>query len=62
METVMPEDMNTLEDEDKIEREQDQLAQNMFAYRKSLGVNSVKEILLFSHKYFDTLELLTFFV
>ena len=31
METVMPEDMNTLEDEDKIEREQAILAQNMFA-------------------------------
>ena len=49
-----------MENEDKIESEQGQLARNMIACLRSLYVNSLKETLPFSHKYFDTKELLTF--
>ena len=59
MEAVMLKDMTTLDNEDKIQREQDKLAQNMRVCQRSLEVNSVKEILPYSHKYFDILELLT---
>ena len=51
-----------MENEDKIESEQGQLARNMIACLRSLYVNSLKEILPFSHNYFDTKELLTFCV
>ena len=61
-----------MENEDKIESEQGQLAKNMIACLRlaknmiaclrSLYVNSLKEILPFSHDYFDTKELLTFCV
>ena len=43
-----------MENEDKIESEQGQLARNMIACLRSLYVNSLKEILPFSHNYFDT--------
>ena len=51
-----------MENEDKIESEQGQLARNMIACLRSLYVNSLKETLPFSHNYFDTKELLTFCV
>ena len=62
MEAVLLKDMTTLDNEDKIEREHDKLAQNMIVCPRSLYVDSVKEILTFSQKHFDTLEFLTFWV
>ena len=62
MEVVMLKAMTTLDNEYKIYCEKDKLAKNMIACFRSLYVNSVKEILPFSHKYFDTKELMTFCV
>ena len=59
MKAVILKDMTTLDNEDKMERDQEKLAQSMIVCPRSPEVNSVKEILPFSHKYFDTLGLLT---
>ena len=43
-------DMITLDNEDQTDCEQDKLAQNLIVCPRSLEVNSVKEIMSFSHK------------
>ena len=50
MEAVMFKDMITLDNKDETDREQDQLAQNLIVCPRSLEVNSVKEMMSFSHK------------
>ena len=50
MEAVMFKDMITLDNEDQTDCEQDKLAQNLIVCPRSLEVNSVKEIMSFSHK------------
>ena len=50
MEAVMLKDMTTIDYEDKMERELDKLAQKMIVCPRSSEVNSVNEVLPFSHK------------
>ena len=45
----MLKDMTTLDNEDKMELEQDKVTQNLIVCLRSLEVNFVKEIMLFSH-------------
>ena len=59
MEAVILKAMNIFDNEDKSKLEQDKLVQNIIVCWRSQEVSSVKEILPFSHKYFDTLEWLT---
>ena len=59
MKAMILKDMNKIDSEDKMERDQDKLAENINVVGRSLEVNTVKDILSYSHKYFDTMELLT---